>query len=392
MKYRHVGLLSVGHLVTDINQGAIPAMLPFFIAAHDLSFTAAAGIVFAANMASTVVQPLFGHAADRFSKPWLLCAGMVLAGSGLALSGLCANYLLIILLAMLSGIGIAAYHPQAARLINFAAGEQKASAMSIFGIGGTVGFALGPLLITGALLNWGLAGTLVLIAPVSLMACIVLTQLAKLSALEERAVRQATASSHTTAREAWWPFARLTLTVVGRSILFYGLNTFIPIYWIHAFKTPESIGATALTVMAASGIAGNLLGGRLADRIGQKKVILIGFGLLIVLMPLFVRVSHPMAAMALLVPIGVCLMATYSPTIVMGQQYLPSHIGLSSGVTLGVAVAVGGAVAPVLGKIADLFGVWVSLASISFLPLVLVLMAFTLPDANRVVQAQNSRQ
>jgi FSR family fosmidomycin resistance protein-like MFS transporter len=92
MKYRHVGLLSVGHLATDINQGALPAMLPFFIAAYDLSYAAAAGIVFAANMTSSIVQPLFGHAADRFSKPWLLPIGLVLAGMGLALTGIFQGY------------------------------------------------------------------------------------------------------------------------------------------------------------------------------------------------------------------------------------------------------------------------------------------------------------
>lgn len=82
MKYRHVGLLSVGHLTTDINQGALPAMLPFFIAAYDLSYAAAAGIVFAANMTSSIVQPLFGLATDRVSKPWLLSIGLMLAGMG----------------------------------------------------------------------------------------------------------------------------------------------------------------------------------------------------------------------------------------------------------------------------------------------------------------------
>ena len=83
MKYKHIGILSAGHMATDINQGALAAMLPFFIAAYDLSYTAAAAIVFAVNMSSSVVQPLFGIAADRYSKPWLLPGGLMLAGLGL---------------------------------------------------------------------------------------------------------------------------------------------------------------------------------------------------------------------------------------------------------------------------------------------------------------------
>ncbi|MGD9189931.1 MAG: MFS transporter [Desulfobacteraceae bacterium] len=380
MKYRHVGLLSLGHLATDINQGALPAMLPFFIAAYDLSFAAAAGLVFAANLTSTIVQPVFGFAADRFSKPWILCAGLLLAGSGLALSGLFTDYSAIVALAMLSGIGIAAYHPQAARLVNFAAGRRKAGAMSIFGIGGTVGFAIGPLLITGALLQWNLRGTLVLLVPVSLMCGLLLPRLDEFSSLEKAAERKGFNDIESETVDAWWPFARLTLMVVGRSILFYGMNTFIPIYWIHVLKMSETMGATALTVMAVSGIAGNLLGGSLADKYGQKRVVLMGFGLLIVLMPVFVWISNALLAMALLVPIGICLMATYSPTIVLGQLYLPRHVGFSSGITLGVAIAIGGAVAPVLGKIADYHGVWISLASITFIPAVTSLLALTLPD------------
>ena len=156
MKHRQIGILSIGHLVTDINQGALPALLPFFIAAHDLSYAAAAGIVFAANMTSSIVQPLFGLSADRFSKPWLLSAGLMLAGMGLALSGLVKDYHWIMFLAIISGIGIAAYHPEAARLVAFAAGARKGTAMSLFGVGGTIGFAIGPIIATAALLQWGL--------------------------------------------------------------------------------------------------------------------------------------------------------------------------------------------------------------------------------------------
>jgi FSR family fosmidomycin resistance protein-like MFS transporter len=139
--------------------------------------------VFAANMASSIVQPLFGHAADRFSKPWLLSAGLLAAGMGLALTGIVKNYHWILLLAVISGIGIAAYHPEAARRVNFAAGTKKGTAMSFFGVGGTLGFAIGPLVVTGALIQWGLKGTLVLIVPVSIMALAMACQFSRFESL-----------------------------------------------------------------------------------------------------------------------------------------------------------------------------------------------------------------
>ena len=383
MKYRPIGVLSVGHLVTDINQGALPAMLPFFIAAYDLSYAAAAGIVFAANMTSSIVQPLFGHAADRFSKPWLLSVGLILAGMGLALCGMFQSYHWIMFLAIVSGIGIAAYHPEAARLVNFAAGTNKGTAMSLFGVGGTLGFAVGPLIVTAALLQWGLKGTLVLIVPVTIMSIVMVSQFSTFKALESSRNRNRGVSDTEDSKDNWGAFSRLTITIIGRSIIFYGLNTFIPIYWINALNQSKAAGAMALTIFAGSGILGNLLGGSLADRIGQKKVMLLGFFGLTLLLPMLILTNSAQIAMLLLIPIGLMLYGTYSPSIVLGQNYLPNRVGLSSGVTLGVAVAIGGGAAPIIGRIADLYGIWFSLASIAFLPIIFSAIALSLPNPQR---------
>ena len=384
MKYSKIGILSAGHLVTDINQGALPALLPFFIAAHDLSLAAAAGIVFALNMTSSIVQPLFGVAADRFSKPWLLSAGLLLAGVGLALSGIVKGYQWIMFLAIISGIGIAAYHPEAARLVNFAAGAKKGTAMSFFGVGGTIGFAIGPIIVTAALLQWGLKGTLVLIVPVSLMALLMSSQFSTFKSLAASRNEDRNESRKRSVKDNWSAFSRLTIVVIGRSIIFYGLNTFIPIYWINVFNQSKAAGAIALTVFAGSGIAGNLFGGSLADRFGQKKVMLLGFIGLTIFLPILILVNSAPIATLLLVPIGLLLYGTYSPSIVLGQLYLPNRIGLSSGVTLGVAVAIGGGAAPVIGKIADSHGIWFSLASIAFLPILFSAIVLSLPGPRAV--------
>ena len=90
-------------------------------------------------------------------------------------------------------------------------------------------------------------------------------------------------------------------------------------------------------------------------------------------------------ATLLLIPIGLLLYGTYSPAIVLGQNYLPNRVGLSSGVTLEVAVAIGGGATPIIGKMADLYGIWFSLASIAFLPILFSAIVLSLPNSQKAV-------
>jgi FSR family fosmidomycin resistance protein-like MFS transporter len=264
--------------------------------------------------------------------------------------------------------------------------------MSLFGVGGTVGFAIGPLLITGALLQWELKGTLILFIPVTIMAIIMTTQFSAFDSLEKSREMDRSASRTGSEKEEWWAFSRLTVTIIGRSIIFYGLNTFIPIYWINGLHQSKTAGAMALTIFAGSGIVGNLLGGGLADKIGRKKVILIGMIGLTLFLPILILSKNVLIATLLLIPIGLMLYGTYSPSIVLGQQYLPNRVGLSSGVTLGVAVAIGGAAAPVIGKIADIHGIWYAMVSIACLPVFTSAMALSLPDSQKTIASQKMKE
>ena len=401
MKNKAIWMLSLGHLITDVNQGALPAMLPFFISAYDLSYTAAAGIVFAANLSSSIIQPLFGYAADKFSKPWLLAAGLVLAGGSLGLTGLCHDYQMIMVLAVISGIGIAAYHPEAARLVNIEAGNKKNTAMSIFGVGGTIGFAVGPFLITSAFIQWGLKGTLILILPVSVMAMFLAGQFSEFqspgfnpAAQKNKKSKNQDGKTNGPEHEMtdnWPAFARLSIVIIGRSVIFYGLNTFIPLYWISYLHQSKMTGSLALTLFAASGIIGNLLGGTLADKYGPRKILLGGFAGLALILPIFCMVDNALISLGLMIPVGLILYASYSPSIVLGQNYLPKRIGLSSGITLGVAISIGGAAAPLIGKIADIHGVWAGIMTIACLPVFIFLVALNLPDPRQTAGKQSGR-
>lgn len=384
MSQRTVVLLSLGHLVTDINQGALPALLPFLIAEHHLSYTAAGFLIFACNIASTVVQPIFGHLADRRPNAWLLPAGIVLAGAGLAAVGFAPSYAWACAAVMVSGIGVAAFHPQGARFVNRVAGERKATAMSVFGVGGTLGFAIGPGLVTVALLHWGLAGTAVLAIPTSLLAVLIARHLVSVPVGADTSPSTHAGKSAADGRDAWGPFARLTAAVVARAILSYGFNTFIPLYWIHVLGQSKAAGAAALTVFALAGVAGNLIGGQLADRFGHTRVAVVGSCSLVPLAPALVAVTSVPVAVVVLALIGFTLSTTYSPLVILGQAYLPNHIGLSAGVTLGIAISIGGVATPVLGRVADHYGLWATLAVLGVVPLIASMLALTLPHPHRL--------
>ena len=369
MRFKSIGLLVFAHTATDINQGAIPVLLPFFIAEHHISYAAAASMVFAINIASTLAQPVLGYISDRRSRPWLIPVAMLCAGVGVSLTGVVPSFELGVLVVALSGLGMAAFHPEGARLIYALAGNRKATAMSFFAIGGQLGFAIGPLLATAAMLLWGLRGSVSLLVPTALVAGLVIFSLARGPSLDQpKNVSRPSIQAADTEPTQWVAFAFLSAALLSRSVIFHGLNTFLPLFWVDVLHQSKAAGGTALTVLMASAIAGNLLGGRMADRFGYRGVALVGFAFLTVLLPLFARASSPLQALLLLIPAGLALSVPTSPMVVLGQSYLPSHVGLASGVTLGLGFSFGGIMTPALGWIADHHGLHAAIMVVALIP------------------------
>jgi MFS transporter, FSR family, fosmidomycin resistance protein len=191
----------------------------------------------------------------------------------------------------------------------------------------------------------------------------------------------------TAQRDRWGPFARLTGAISLRSCAYFGLMAFVPVWFVDSLGTSEATGNAALTAMLAAGAIGTILGGRLADRIG-RRAILIGFlaqaGPLtaaFILAP--VAIAFPLVAL-----VGLVLVGTFAITVVLGQEYLPGRLGMASGITLGAAIGVGGAIAPLLGVLADAHGVEAALWTIAALPPIAVALALTLPAEPAGARAQ----
>jgi len=188
-------------------------------------------------------------------------------------------------------------------------------------------------------------------------------------------------------RDQWSAFARLTVVVVLRSITFFGLNTFIPLYWSHVLHGSKVGGGYALATMLTAVVAGTLIGGRLADRYNRKIVVVVSLAALSPLLFVFLSAHDLTAASLLLVPVGISLAASTSVVVVMAQEYLPDRIGLAAGVTLGLSMTVGGLLMPVFGAIADHHGLRMAITLLALVPALGFAISLTLHEAAEPARA-----
>lgn len=371
---RALGVLGGGHLCVDLCQGAVPALLPFLAVERGYSYAALGALVLFSTIGSSIVQPLFGLLSDRIATPWLMPAGLVLAGVGIALAGPAPTYVLTAVAVAVSGLGVAAFHPEGAKFAGFASAERKGRGMSLFSVGGNAGFALGPLLTTPLVLAFGLSGTVALVVFPLVAAVLMVRELGRLRGLEEV---QPPASA-ATGQDDWGAFTRLGGLIALRSGVYFGLQAFVPAYFVAELASTEAAGNAALTIMLAMGAVGTLVGGGLVDRFGARAVLL---GTQLLLLPLLVVLPLVGAAAATIVLglVGFVTIASFSITIVLGQAYLPSRVGLASGITLGLAIGLGGVAATALGLIADAAGLHAVLWTVAALPVPAAALALSLP-------------
>lgn len=367
-----VGLLAASHAVDDIYQGAVPALLPFFIADRHYSYAAATGLTFAATVLSSVIQPVFGVLTDHHNLRWLVPAGLTVAGAGIGLSGLAGSYPLTWLAIALSGIGVAAFHPEAARAARAASGDSQ-QAMSVFSVGGNAGFAVGPLFVAVVLAAVGPRGTVFLAVPAVLTGMTVYLVLRRSS----HPVAGQPGGRPVDAQDDWHGFALLTSAVIVRSIFFFGLSSLLALYVGTGLHGGRQLGEAALTIMLAAGAAGTVTGGRLADKYGRLPVIRASFAVTALGLAAIVLTRLPW----ILLPIaftGFALNQSFSLTVTLGQDYLPTRIGTSSGVTLGLAISVGGLFTPALGALADATSLRLAVTALVAFPLIGLTLALRL--------------
>ncbi|MFD4957622.1 MFS transporter [Microbacterium sp. NPDC058389] len=345
------------HLMNDLQTGAAAALLPYFMLEQRYDYAAVAGLTLAATSLSSIFQPVFGWLTDRFALRPLIVVGLAVAALGIAVAGLTsANYWLTWIVFALSGLGVAAYHP-AATVAAKEAGGGTNRAMSIFSVAGNVGAAIAPIgvgLTVGVL---GLQATPLLLIPTIAIAAVylVLNRRAALTPTRTGPVDAGApaAASIRPPRDLWGRFAWLLLIVSLWSVAYVGARSFVALDVIARFGTTTGVGNLALTVFSLAAALGTLVGGFFADRFGRTRVIVLGYALATAAAIGYLFAPTEAAAVVLAGLLGGALFLPFALHVTLSHAYLPRHLGTASGVTLGMATALGGLLTPVLGVLAD---------------------------------------
>lgn len=373
---RYSYLMMIAHLCDDLNQGALVAVIPFLVLHNGYSYAEVTALLLASNAASAIIQPLFGWLGDKKPRPWLMAAGIFLAGIGMAGVGVLPNYPLIMASAMLSGIGVAMFHPEGGRLGNLTAGKQKGKGMSIFAVGGKLGFTFGPLVATAAITLWGLPGTLIFIIPSTLCAAILLSQN---KALLSYSNPDKQSSDESLYQDNWVGFGFVMGAISCRSIMYYAFLSFIPLFLVYNLGQEEAFASSVISLFALVCAVGTIASGWAGQLFGAKKLIIVSYACVAIEVVIFAFNGSLIVALILIAFLALTCDISYPSAVAMGQSFVPHHLGMASGLSFGVMVCIGGLMTPVFGLIGDYFGLQVVMLCVTAIALLGIIITLFIP-------------
>ncbi len=368
--------VSVAHLLNDIMTHVIPAMLTLLQNAFQLSYTQLGAIVMVNMISTSFIQPVFGYISDRKPIFWLMSAGTLTAGLGLVLLAVAPSYLWVLAAVALSGIGAAAFHPEAGRTVYLASGQNKGFGQSVFQVGGNIGQSLGPLMIPLFLVYTGVGGSWLFIFIALLGSWLVYRTIPWVK--QRVAIENRESTTVRKGPDRVYSAMLLTIVTILRSTVVVGLSSFLPLYYVNILDMDIGLANTYIFIFLFAGSVGTFLGGPAADKWGNKKMMV---WTMLLSIPFLIWLPYARGGIAILVItiLGFFLLSTTAISVVYGQKMMPGKVGMVTGLMIGFAYGTAGVGISLLGYLADIWGISIMFSILSVLLIIGFILTLFLP-------------
>lgn len=364
-QWKSLVVLASAHLITDIYNNFLPPLMPLLIQKMNLSLALAGSLVTIRAIASFLTQPAVGYISDRTEIRLFVLFGPLVTGIFGGFLGIAPSYWTLALCLIMGGIGHSAVHPQGAAMTGDIGRRRAGFSMSVWMFGGTLGMALGPIIVTVMVSIFGLSGTVYTIV-LALIMTVFLIRFAPTPPSRKDLADAYSLRTHLFPRIG--PLAVLWLLAVIRTATGMSFLNFLSILLIQR-GFPLFTSGLAVSLFTGGGALGGFIGGILSDRVGRKKVMLASFLLSPVALLLFLE-THGIPSLGLLVIGGICIWGTTSVLIVAAQEIAPKSRTLVSSMIMGVSLGVGSILVTVTGLLGDTIGLENALQWVLVLPII----------------------
>ena len=369
-------VLFILHFAGDFFFSFTRPLLPVLAQKFSLNLTQVGLITGVSTLMAFLIQPVFGLLADRYQPKRLLLMGSFLGAVCIPQVGVVPAFGYVLVLIGLGSISSAVYHPTAAGMVSVYGGQHTGLSMSIFGLGGTLGFTVGPIFLAAFVTTWGLHR----LSLTTLLGVLVFVKLVILLPAQNRQApknQDDSGSIRNNIGQVWKSIALIWLFAVARGVVEQATQTFIPVLYASEGYSLVLIGAV-VSLFTVGGSVSALVCGHLVDRIGYKPVYLFSFALSSPCILLFIYGKgwpvYPLAFLS-----GFMMMATLFPGVALSQKIAPENRALAASLVMGFALGVGGVLMPLVGRLADAFGIRPVLTAIAIIPFAALLLVRYFP-------------
>lgn len=377
-----ISALFLIHFTGDFFYSFIQPLLPVLVDKFTLNMTQVGLITGVSTIMGLLIQPIFGYMADHFKTRGLLLIGSLVGMLCIPQVGIAPYFWVVLLLIGFGSIGSAIYHPIAAGMVSVYAGRRTGLSMSIFGLGGTLGFTIGPIVSTAYVTLMGLHRLPILTLP-GLVVFVMLVFMIPASDGAGHARKDLIGSIRESIGDVWKPVALIWSLAVSRAFVVQAILTFMPVFAASEGHSLVSVGSL-VSLFTAGGALSAIVCGHLVDRIGFRPIYFFSFALASPSAFLFIngadRLIYPFAFLS-----GFFLLATMFPAMALAQQIAPKGRSLISGIIMGLGIGTAGIMMPLVGRIADVFGIQAVLNVIALTPLAAIFLIRYLPEPGKKI-------